>query len=284
MRKLLMVAAGAVALMAAGQASAVTLTYNNFNSTTGLQLNGHATQANDGTRNVLRVTPATFNRAGSAFSTDAIELSSTYSFSTRFTFNFNNQGGLEGADGLVFVIQPNSNTAGGIGGGIGYQGIGNSLGIEFDNYNNGTGDGNSANHAGVNFNGSVSSAYLNTSLPYTLDSGADLTAWVDYNGATQNLTVLLNNTSVRATATTLFDIDGLDLVDALNTSNTEFFVGFTSGTGGGFANHDVVNWEFRDAFAPVDVVPEPSTWAMMIMGFGAVGGLIRRRRVGAIPA
>jgi hypothetical protein len=29
-------------------------------------------------------------------------------------------------------------------------------------------------------------------------------------------------------------------------------------------------------------VPEPATWAMMIMGFGAVGALIRRRR--ALPA
>jgi hypothetical protein len=26
------------------------------------------------------------------------------------------------------------------------------------------------------------------------------------------------------------------------------------------------------------VVPEPATWAMMILGFGAVGSTIRRRR------
>jgi len=24
-------------------------------------------------------------------------------------------------------------------------------------------------------------------------------------------------------------------------------------------------------------VPEPATWAMMIMGFGAIGGIMRRR-------
>ena len=30
--------------------------------------------------------------------------------------------------------------------------------------------------------------------------------------------------------------------------------------------------------APLAPVPEPQTWAMMILGFGAVGYLIRRRR------
>lgn len=36
-----------------------------------------------------------------------------------------------GADGLVFVVQTNSNKVGG-GGGIGYQGIPNSVGVELD--------------------------------------------------------------------------------------------------------------------------------------------------------
>jgi hypothetical protein len=29
---------------------------------------------------------------------------------------------------------------------------------------------------------------------------------------------------------------------------------------------------------PGGEVPEPATWAMMILGFGGVGGLMRRRR------
>jgi hypothetical protein len=32
-----------------------------------------------------------------------------------------------------------------------------------------------------------------------------------------------------------------------------------------------------------DVVPEPSTWAMMLLGFGAVGYTMRRRRKGILP-
>jgi hypothetical protein len=34
------------------------------------------------------------------------------------------------------------------------------------------------------------------------------------------------------------------------------------------------------AFAAASAVPEPSTWAMMLIGFGAVGYSMRRRKVG----
>jgi hypothetical protein len=285
-RKLLIAAAGAAVLAAASPAAAVTLVYNDFTSTSGLQLNGNAGAATDDSmRRVLRVTPSTFNQSGSVFSTNAIALSSDYSFSTRFTFNFNHQGGIEGADGLVFVIQPNSNTTGGFGGGIGYAGIGNSLGVEFDNFNNGDIDGNSNNHAGVDLNGDINSAYRNTSLPFVLDSAQDLTAWIDYNGAAQNLQVRLNNTNVRATSTVIFDISGINLANVINPGgggSNAAFVGFTSGTGSGFANHDVINWEFRDAFAPIDAVPEPGAWALMIGGFGLAGAMLRRRRAAVV--
>lgn len=30
-------------------------------------------------------------------------------------------------------------------------------------------------------------------------------------------------------------------------------------------------------------VPEPATWAMLIVGFGAIGGTLRRRRTGGVP-
>lgn len=37
-----------------------------------------------------------------------------------------------------------------------------------------------------------------------------------------------------------------------------------------------------NAVAPLGAVPEPSTWALMIGGFGLAGGVLRRRR--AVPA
>lgn len=178
-------------------ASATTILFNDFSSTAGLTLNGNAAAAvDDSLRNVLRVTPATGNQSGSAFSTAAVTLNSNVSFSTKFRFNFNHQGN-GGADGLVFVVQTVSNSVGGLGGGIGYAGLGNSVGVEFDNWNNGGGDGNNGNHVGIDINGNMSSVARNDAPGFTLDSSTDLVAWVDYNGATDQLEVRLNNSDTR---------------------------------------------------------------------------------------
>jgi Legume lectin domain/PEP-CTERM motif len=252
-------------------------TFTDFSDTSQLKLNGNATTAGTGTDTVLRVTPAAGGQSGSVFSLAPITLSDAYSFSTRFTFNFNTQGGIEGADGLVFVVQTNANDVGGSGGGIGYQGLANSLGVEFDSYNNGAVDDFSGNHVGIDLAGNIDSV-LQAESPFSLESGQNLTAWVDYNSATQLLQVFLNNSETRPVGPLLSY--AVDLQSVLGGGNSAF-VGFTSGTGAGWENHDVVNWTFVDSFRPVDVptgVPEPSTWAMMLLGFGVVGVSARRRR------
>lgn len=176
----------------------------------------------------------------------------------------------------MFVVQTVSNTAGGSGGGIGYAGLPKSVGVEFDNWNNGGGDGNSANHVGIDLNGDVNSAALNTSLPVTLDSATDLYAWIDYNGVTDQMEVRLSAVNSRPALSLLSYV--VDLTTVLGTPNA--FVGFTSGTGAAWANHDVISWEFRDAFAPVDVptgVPEPMTLTLLGAAFVAMGLASRRR-------
>jgi hypothetical protein len=105
-------------------------------------LNGSAkfTIGTDGVSSVLRLTDD-YNQSGSAFLTNTITLSNNASFSTYFKFqitdsqDFGDEDG-EGADGLVFAIQTISSNVGGLGLGIGYQGINQSLGIEFDTFNN----------------------------------------------------------------------------------------------------------------------------------------------------
>ena len=55
--------------------------------------------------------------------------------------------------------------------------------------------------------------------------------------------------------------------------------GFTQITFSGSAPNDGVFFDrLRFGGTPGGVVPEPATWAMMILGFGAAGSMIRRRK------
>jgi hypothetical protein len=269
------VAAAAVFALAAGAAQATTIVFNDFSSVAGLQLNGNAARAG----NVLRVTPSLPGQAGSAFSTTAVSLASNVSFSTYFRFRISNPGGigdesLQGADGLVFVVQTVSNTAGGAGGGIGYLGINDSVGVEFDTYNNcGCGPTEpNGNHVGIDLGGSVAStASATEAVPF--NDGQVWNAWVDYNGATTTLEARWSPAAIRPLLPQLSLV--VDLASELTTTNA--FVGFTSGTGAGYNDHDILSWEFRDTFNPVQT-PIPGTLALFGVAFGLLGWNRRRSR------
>jgi len=106
-------------------------TFSNFCDVSSLTLNGVTASLTPNAQCTLRLTND-LGQSGSAFVTNAVSLSGDASFSTAFSFQFENQKG-GGADGLVFVVQTLANDVGGGGGGIGYQGITNSVGVEFDN-------------------------------------------------------------------------------------------------------------------------------------------------------
>jgi hypothetical protein len=118
-------------LTVSGLAWGTVISYPDFSDVSGLTLNGDATQAG----NVLRLTSEDFFQSGSAFNTAPITLANNTSFSTYFTFRISrptigiSDSDGPGADGLVFVVQTAANNVGGAGGGIGYEGIPNSLGV-----------------------------------------------------------------------------------------------------------------------------------------------------------
>lgn len=238
-------------------ASALTVTFPDFSDVSAWQLNGSAAQAGS----VLRVTPSLPGQSGSAFLTNPISLLNQNSFSAFFQFRMSNPGGstdtdgVQGADGIVFALQTVSNTAGGAGGGIGFLGLPNSVGVEFDSWNNGSIDQSSGNHIGIDLNGSVASDPLAPVAPI-LNDGSVYNAWVDYNGLADILEVRFSANSARP-ATPLLS-KAVDLESILDSSSA--FVGFTSGTGSAYNDHDILSFTFVDDFKPIDpgtAVPGP---------------------------
>ncbi len=233
-------------------AGTTTIQYNDFSDLSALTLNGSAATINpcffDG-QYVLRLTN-NLSQAGSAYHTATIPLPNQASFSTYFAFQIANPMGIGdadgiGADGFCFVVQAVSNQAlGGGGGDLGYSGIAHSLAIEFDTYPNGS-DPN-GNHIGVDTNGNLTSL-ATADVPTRLNDGGIWHAWVDYNGATQQLEVRLSTIGVRPPDPMLSRT--VDLATILGTPDA--YVGFTAATGGGSNTHDIRQWTFVNAYAPI---------------------------------
>jgi hypothetical protein len=269
----------AIGLAASSVPMFADFTYNDFSSTSGLQLNGNAAAVD----NVLRLTPANYWQAGSAFSTNAVSLASNASFSTYFQFRMHDAGGASdadgwGADGIVFTVETTSNSVGGSGVGIGYTGIPNSLGVEFDTWYNGSGFDPDGNHVNFDYNGAFSPDTDAVSVANRMNDGNTWSVWIDYDGATQSLQLRLAEDSTIRPADPLLQ-STVDLVSILG--STDAFVGFTSGTGAAFEDHDILNWQFRQDYNPVipgggGAVPEPSTYGMI--GAAALLGLVGLRR------
>lgn len=270
----------AAALALVTDATAQSLVFSSFSSTTGLTLNSlSATTTGDGT--VLHIADNSSNDRGSVFSTAMRTVSG---FSTAFQFRLSTRGGSSdgthtGADGIVFVIQRTGNTSLGTNGqGLGYSGIGLSLGVEFDTYNNSGSpvfDPNS-NHVGIDSLGSVVSLMTQAVTP-DFDDGNLWTAWIDYDGTT--LQVRVNETGIRPGSALL----SYPLTLSATLDGTSAYVGFTASTGAAWADHDLIKWTFSDSYIPGGVtpgiaIPEPADFALIASAIALVGVAIQRKR------
>lgn len=236
--------------------------FDDFSDTTGLTLNGSATTTTTGDGVVLRLTSAGPNQSGSTFSSVVVDAED---FSTFFQFRITDPGGSifdcnteAGADGLVFVVQSVSASVGGLGQGIGYAGISDSVGIEFDTWCNAANNDPSSNHLGIDLQGIVnhgSGAPFTTNVSPNFDDGNIWSAWIDYDGTT--IEVRANQTGIRPAAPLLTRM--VDVPAELG-GVTEAFVGFTSGTGADWGNHDVLNWRYTQ------FIPEPSSLTIFLLG------------------
>lgn len=151
------------------------------------------------------------------------------------------------SEGFAFLIQNESNSSLGAGGGrLGYDGITNGVAIEFDTRRSaaaeiGVGDP-VGNRVGIHTRGEAAnsaseaaSLQTSSSLP-TLNDGGVHTARVRYTpGTPGKLAVSVDATSVVQVR--------IDLSNRLDLTNGAAFVGFTSGSGKGIGSNDILSWK-----------------------------------------
>ena len=252
---------------------ATVIQYNDFSDTTGLTLNGNTQVVN----NNLQLTNNIAWQGGSVFTTNAISLINDSSFATSFSFKIDNNSlggdtdGL-GADGLAFVIQTQNANVGGAGGGLGYQGINNSVAVEFDTFNNTSWDNNNGNHVGIGINGNVNTSN-NVNEPFRFNEGDVWNVLITFDGISKLFDVSWSMETDSTKGGSISRI--LDVASILG--STDAFLGFTSGTGSYASTHEILSATFTNTSSiPTNTpVNAPATFSLMM---SALAFLVLRRK------
>ena len=136
-------------------------------------INGNADSISE---NCFRLTEALNGKWGSVWSLNKVNIKESFEISMSLNFGDKDSG----ADGIAFVLQKSSNSAGSSGIGIGYAGISPSFAVEFDTYKNGF-DPNE-DHCAVQINGKVNHniSQYNVVPPIVLSDG-DIEDSLNYN-------------------------------------------------------------------------------------------------------
>ena len=204
----------------------------NFSDFAGLSNNFTfaGTAAISGSR--LLVTSNVGSSAGSVYYNQKVNIQS-FTLVAEIRFELTN------GDGGTFVIQnASSNARGGLGGGLGYSGIGTSVAIRFDTYSGSTGQLSTD----VLSNGSIptevgASGILNTALGLTAGQTWTLRLNATYSGTSLSYTI--TNTANNSNYTSNATINIPTIVGA-NTA----WIGFTGGTGGATEIQYTTLWNF----------------------------------------
>ena len=187
-------------------------------------LNGAAVQ---NTCNCYTLTPAVNTQSGSVWNANKINLNNP------FDFVFNVYLGCldaNGADGIVFILQPISTSVGTTGEGMGFQGISPSIGISLDTWQNANRNDPVYDHISIQANGNIT-------------HGVDLAGPVQATSASENIEDCQWHTfrvvwdPVNKRITTYFDGEfrlqsNIDLVTTIFNNDPMVYWGFTAGTGG----------------------------------------------------
>jgi len=278
--------------VSAAKSSAITFVYPDFSNTARIKLNGTATAttvSKQDTTQAIRLTDALTNQSGSFYCGNYVSLANNRSFSTMFTFNITNPGGVgpSGADGIVFVINTNTNNLGALGGGMGYSGVTNSLGVEFDTWDNSSDYGDSGlsqNHVAININGDtmhpiakikevdIEKLYGVPAGTFNFGNGTSngnsapksgkektYTAWIDYDGITKNLSVRVSADSTVRPAKAILT-QSINLSSSTTLTTDKVFAGFTGATGGAYSKEYIKSWYFNNDYVTASIDPVSNTY------------------------
>ncbi len=246
------------------------LRFESFTSTQGLRLVGDAALSGD---KAIRLTPARPNRSGAVWSVEKQAVAS--GFDTTFRFRLTQQGGLgHGADGLAFVLQNSGPSAlGGRGSAGGFavaeptfhpkeSGIPWSIAVFFDTYRNAEEGDPSANYIALRTHGRpdemrwpAERLALAPQLRVQLKDRKPHTARILFQPP--SLSVFLDDLVTPV-------LEGrVDLSIVLDPQGCAW-VGFTASTGGGYENHDILNWSFAaaDVSSTMSMVSSEITFLM----------------------
>ena len=197
--------------------------------------NGMAVATND---SCVQLTSATNGVSGSVWNETKINLNESFDVALQIFLGCKDA---DGADGIVFGFQPLSTSIGGAGGGIGFQGITPSIGIEFDTWQNDQFADPFEDHIAIIQNGNLSH------LP---GNNNNLAGPVSASASTGNIEdcayheLLVRWNANTLTLTVFFDCEERlsytgNIVEEIFNGDPEVFWGFTSATGGANNRHEV---------------------------------------------
>ncbi len=226
-------AAGSSSYSSSVRALTFGISYPTAYASSAFTLGGSPNVATDSS-GTISLTAATTGQFGSIWNKSRVDLSQNLCVAAEVYLGNSDAG----ADGLAFVVQPNSTAAGTSGGGLGYAGITPSLAVEFDTYVNSPEP--NADHISLMKNGDTTTHNAWGVDPVStidLENGAWRKAQFVWNARLKTFTVRYDLT---ATPNNVFTDSGdvpfnavsLDLPAHFSTSNGNVYWGFTAATGG----------------------------------------------------
>ncbi len=163
------------------------------------------------------------NQSGSIWSPGTIDLTNTFDMSFEVNLGADD---VWGADGMIFALRQTGTSPGGIGNGMGYSGIANSIGVEIDTWNSSPAVPTDIpeDHVGMSSNGTVNHNLVAPITIANIEDGLYHTFRATWDPVAFDLEIFLDGVS-------MFTYNG-DMVTLFFGGVPDVYFGWTGGTGG----------------------------------------------------